>query len=257
MHPEPTWAQAVLHPTDYSTVDDLAVNHLQPLMTATEGITAWWFIRKSPTWRVRWLPTNHDAIPTIHRGFNKLVTTGHLRQWTNSLYEPETHAFGGEPAMNIAYTLFHHDTQHILDHLTRPLSEPRRPELTILLCASLMRGAGLDWYEQGDTWARIATNRPSPTRTLDTTAMRRLLTADTRPSNPSIQANTTLAHIAPWLDSFHTTGQRLHQLDSNGLLHRGLRAVLAHHMLFHWNRLGLNYQQQSTLAHTARDTILD
>jgi hypothetical protein len=47
-----------------------------------------------------------------------------------------------------------------------------------------MRGAGQDWYEQGDIWARMADNRPLPQGTpLDRlrgieSGLRRLMTVD-------------------------------------------------------------------------------
>ncbi|MGH4015350.1 MAG: thiopeptide-type bacteriocin biosynthesis protein, partial [Pseudonocardiaceae bacterium] len=38
-------------------------------------------------------------------------------RWVESIYEPETHAFGGEEGMAAAHTLFHQDSRHIVEHL--------------------------------------------------------------------------------------------------------------------------------------------
>ncbi|CRK59227.1 O-methyltransferase clustered with LanBC [Alloactinosynnema sp. L-07] len=259
MRPQLPWSQAVLHLTDYTTAEHLAVHRLRPLMTTAEhnnDITAWWFIRKAPTWRIRWLPTRPNGDPVVHHALDDLRDTGLLAGWTMTIYEPETHAFGGEPAMDLAHTLFHHDSHHILDHLARTPEPDQRHELTILLCATLMRGAGLDWYEQGDTWARVAHNRLNTDPiSHDTTAMRRLLIADTTPNSP--KPRNALNQISGWISTFYTAGEHLGRLSRTGKLHRGLRAVLAHHILFHWNRLGVNYRNQHRLANTATTTILD
>jgi hypothetical protein len=36
---------------------------------------------------------------------------------------------------------------------------------------------------------------------------------------------------------------------------RGTRDILAHHVIFHWNRIGLPYKTQSILAHAAKTVI--
>jgi protein-L-isoaspartate(D-aspartate) O-methyltransferase len=63
----------------------------------------------------------------------------------------------------------------------------------------------------------------------------------------------SVARASGWMNAFAHTGRALHDLAHEGTLTRGLRAVLAHHILFHWNRLGLPYSTQGILATTARD----
>jgi thiopeptide-type bacteriocin biosynthesis protein len=134
----------------------------------------------------------------------------------------------------------------------------QRRELSLLLCTALLRAAGQEWYEQGDVWARVSDNRPPapagpPTPSLRlTAAVARFLTVDTSPTGVLI-AGGSLAFAAEWFDA---AGAVLETLARRGQLTRGLRAVLAHHVLFHWNRMGLPYQQQETIARTARDVIL-
>ncbi|MGH3922345.1 MAG: methyltransferase, FxLD system, partial [Pseudonocardiaceae bacterium] len=41
-----------------------------------------------------------------------------------------------------------------------------------------------------------------------------------------------------------------------GMLERGLRAVLAHHVIFHWNRLGLPHADQHTLSTLAKEVVM-
>lgn len=120
-------------------------------------------------------------------------------------------------------------------------------------------GARLDWYEQGDTWSRVAANRPPDTDTPPadslTAGVRRLMTADTGPASPLVVAG-PLAHAAAWLHDFHHAGEHLAELHHGGALTRGLRSLLAHHILFHCNRMGIPYATQATIAAAAKTAVL-
>ncbi|MEV4315149.1 thiopeptide-type bacteriocin biosynthesis protein [Actinocrispum sp. NPDC049592] len=263
----PTWQQVVVEFGDYATAEQAAVAHLLPIMDRAEAdsvFASWWFIRKAPEWRLRYLPT-HQATEAAARhalrtALDTLRVTGHIAGWCETIYEPEVHAFGGAEAMAIAHQLSHLDSRHIFTHLGS--GRDQRRELTVLLCSVLMRAAGQDWYEQGDIWARVAENRPlSPetppdrTRALES-GLRRLMTVDAGPSSPLVGPDGTLAHVATWSTAFHTNGTALGELARQGALRRGLRSVLAHHVIFHWNRLGLSYNTQSVLARAAKEVVL-
>src|SRR6266851_4165082 len=96
-----------------------AVDHLVRVLPAAEAdglINSWFFIRKG-RWRVRYLiaeDTNgHDGRDTDP--LHPLLTDGVA--WTDDIYEPEVHAFGGPSSMNAAHTLFHSDSRHLLPFL--------------------------------------------------------------------------------------------------------------------------------------------
>ncbi len=55
--------------------------------------------------------------------------------------------------------------------------------------------------------------------------------------------------------AFEAAGHALADLTRSGRLERGLRAVLAHHFIFHANRAGLPAADQATLASLAVDTV--
>jgi thiopeptide-type bacteriocin biosynthesis protein len=59
-----------------------------------------------------------------------------------------------------------------------------------------------------------------------------------------------------WHDAFSDAGLRLGESARHGELDRGLRAVLTHVVIFHWNRLGLPASTQGILATAARDAYL-
>jgi thiopeptide-type bacteriocin biosynthesis protein len=269
-----SWYQVHIQFSSWDTAEHAAATSLGPHLTRMQNqgmIGAWWFIRKAPCWRLRLLPGPAAAgmKPGISRLLNGLVTMGVVRSWQTTIYESESAAFGGSAGMDIAHALFYADSHHILDYVHRRSSamadEPvaGRRELSLLLCATLLRGAGQDWYEQGDIWHRVAQLRPLPAATPPsrigelTGSLAKLMTADTRPGGLLCGPGGPLAPAASWVAAFASAGGALGAATARGNLERGVRAILAHHVIFHWNRLGLTDRTQGILAKAARDTILD
>jgi thiopeptide-type bacteriocin biosynthesis protein len=71
--------------------------------------------------------------------------SGYASRWVENIYEPETHAFGGEEGMAAAHNLFHQDSRHIFEHLrtlgdstlnSASNGQSKRRELSVLLCAT-------------------------------------------------------------------------------------------------------------------------
>lgn len=173
--PSSSWQQVFIHFDVWGAAEHTAVTHLGPLLTDAETlglIGSWFFIRKNPCWRLRFLPTDdstvQDAMTFIHQGLDNLHETGRIARWVETIYEPGAYAFGGFAAMDTAHHLFHQGSRHILAYLgsdratTSADGGDQRRELSILLCSILMRGAAQDWYEQGDIWARVAEHRSLP-----------------------------------------------------------------------------------------------
>jgi thiopeptide-type bacteriocin biosynthesis protein len=150
--------------------------------------------------------------------------------------------------MAVAHTLFHHDSRHLLGYLHQQPTDRR--EQSLILCTALMRAAALDLNEQGDVWARVAEhraghlNRPPDQSTWDafTGNVRHLILGAARDKGV-------------WHAAFHTAGASLRHLRETGGLIRGLRSVIALHVIFHWNRLGLPATTQAALAHAATEAI--
>lgn len=125
-------------------------------------------------------------MPVLTSLLDTLAEEGLLAGWATVIYEPESKAFGGPQAMEIAHRLFHADSRHLLARA----AEPNPPALgrtatVVVLISAMLRAAGLDWYEQGDVWAQFAMLRDAPkpvapdrAATL-TAAMRHLLRLDT------------------------------------------------------------------------------
>lgn len=225
-----------------------AIAHLTRVMPAAESsglITSWWFIRKT-RWRLRYLLTAGIDGDPLH----PLLTSGVT--WTNDVYEPELHAFGGPDSMYTAHALFHSDSSHLITFLHD--DRTARREQSLVLCTALMRAAGLDLNEQGDVWAQVAGQRsalagPPPSAQgweSFTSNVRYLLTGTARPDQIG----------SDWLTVFQETGSALGALRETGKLTRGIRAIIALHVIFHWNRLGLPGSAQALLARAASQALL-
>jgi thiopeptide-type bacteriocin biosynthesis protein len=258
-----TWRQVNIIFPDWDQAEPVVLAHLAPRLAVAEAegaVDAWFFIRKRPCWRVRYLPAAPGTADRVSQHLDELTAGGRIDRWTAAVYEPEVHAFGGGRAMAAAHRLFHCDSRCLLAYLQgeNGAGTGRRREMSLMLCSILMRAAGQDWYEQGDVWARVAAHRDLPAERDPKTppalgaAVRRLMSVD---AESQMRADAPLAHAAGWADAYAAAGRELAGLAAAGMLHRGLRDVLAHHVIFAWNRLGLPYQAQAVLAATAKTIV--
>ncbi|MEY9958867.1 thiopeptide-type bacteriocin biosynthesis protein [Streptacidiphilus sp. MAP5-52] len=260
------WWHVNLEFTHWPEAADLARKHLAPhlLQAEADGLLAsWWFIRKHPCWRIRLHPTarrHRDLRAWLAPVLDWMVTTRQLTRWWTGIYEPEIAAFGGETSMDLAHALFYADSRAIL------VPQPDLPlglrEESVLLCTAMLRAAGLEWYEQGDVWDRVLRQRPlasgQPAERIAemTSAVARLLAADTTTEGAMFGPGGPMAGAVERVSTFAETGRRLGTAAREGTLERGLRLVLSYHIIFHWNRCGLSDQAQSALAHCAKAAVL-
>ncbi|MCC0580476.1 methyltransferase, FxLD system [Streptomyces californicus] len=254
----PDWQQHNITFIDRESARHAIDERLGPaLITAvTEGqLTGWWFMNKQP-WPLRYLAD--EPSPIIESLLSDLVGDGAVVSWLPSVYEPESEAFGGPDAMDTAHELFHSDSRHLLTYQPGP-DHLGRKETAVLLASAMMRGAGLDWFEQGDVWAKVLALRPptDPARSERAAelvpAMRKLVTADAY--SLCNQGGPLHAH-EEWVTAFERAGAALAALACRGALTRGLRAVIAHHIIFHANRAGLIRDDQSALSNIAREAVM-
>ncbi|MGH3802685.1 MAG: thiopeptide-type bacteriocin biosynthesis protein [Pseudonocardiaceae bacterium] len=146
-------------------------------------------MRKAPCWRLRMKPGDNASCAEMQTSVNSildgLTSAGLISRWRQTLYEPETVAFGGRPGIDIAHDLFCSDTSNFLAYLRQPEPPIGRRELSVLF-----------------------------------------------------GAHGPLTFAAPWAAAFNHAGQAL-AAATEGALERGTRDTLAHHVIFHWNRMGL------------------
>jgi thiopeptide-type bacteriocin biosynthesis protein len=255
------WYQVHIQFADWNAAEEIGARELFPRLDQLEqtgAIAGWWFLRKHPCWRIRVRgTTSHEPAKEAVPVLDELATAGHIERWWPTTYEPEVAAFGGGVGMNVAHELFCADSRGVLDYAARTAPGLGRRELSILLCSAMMRAAGLDSFERGDVFDRVTRLRPP----LTTAAASQIgkLAADVRtflnaPVTPdsALFAQGGPAHYArPWLVAFETAGRALGEAAADGALERGLRAILTHILIFHWNRLGLSATTQSVLARAA------
>ena len=260
------WKQANITFPAWGQAERSMIAHIAPLLTTAGAdglINAWFFIRKHPVWRVRYshpAAVGGAAQTRIGRHFDRLIMGGHIADWTSSVYEPEVHAFGGAEAMDASHRFFHRDSVGFLAHLIarQARGADHRRELSLLLCTLMLRAAGQDWYEQGDIWARVSAHRDQLASVAQEhaamlhPAVRRLLSTDIE---SQLSPGRPFADLTGWADAYQAAGRELADLNASGCLHRGLRDVLAHHVIFAWNRLGLPYEAQAVIAAAAKAVV--
>ncbi len=247
---------------DWSTAEAAGAMRLGPRLDELEvrgAIGGWWFLRKHPCWRLRLHLADSAAVDHV---FDELTTAGVLAGWRPTIYEPEITAFGGPAGMDTAHELFCADSHGVLDHLRRDATSLGRRELSLLLLGGLLYAAGLDAFERGDVFARVARLRPAPAVTdltkieQLTTNVRALLSIADLPTSELFTSDRLAAHAAPWLAAFQNAGRQLGEAHAEGRLDRGLRAIITHVVIFHWNRFGLSATTQAVLAHAAATALL-
>ncbi|MCO8301405.1 methyltransferase, FxLD system [Streptomyces sp. RKCA744] len=255
--PPERWHQHNVTFADRETGRRAITERVGPILVEAEKdgeLTAWWFMNKQP-WPLRYRAAEPAAL--VESLLSDLVGDGTVRSWTPGIYEPETFAFGGTEAMDAAHDLFHEDSRHLLGY--QPVAgRLGRRETAVLLISAMMRAANLDWFEQGDVWAKAAALRPAtelaPERVAALVpAMRKLMTVDGR---GLCRPNGPLDGHAEWVAAFERAGTTLSYLATGGGLTRGLRTIIVHHVIFHANRAGLPLEDQSALFNTAREAVM-
>ena len=205
------WQQANVAFPDWDHAEDVAAARIAPRLDADGLVSAWWFIRKHPCWRIRYQPAVPEATASVERHLDELAAAGHITGWTRVVYEPEVHAFGGPEAMAAAHRLFHLDSRALLAYLRDQPGGRHRREISLMLCSVMMRAARQDWFEQGDTWARVADRRKPPPGTALAgpglpAAVRHFLTTD---AESQMRDGAPLGHCARWAPSWADTGREL------------------------------------------------
>ncbi|MCL6739389.1 methyltransferase, FxLD system [Streptomyces neyagawaensis] len=256
--PPDRWQQHNVTFADRESAQRAIAERIAPVLLAAEAegqLTGWWFMKKQP-WPLRYRAAQPS--PVVEALLSDLVDDGTAVSWLPCIYEPETDAFGGTDAMDVAHELFHQDSRHLLSHQPGPENLGRR-ETAVLLASAMMRAAGLDWFEQGDVWVKVAALRPVTGHLLSeraaelAPAMRKLMTIDAR---SLCRQSGPLAGHDGWVSAFEEAGATLASLANHGALTRGLRAVLAHHVIFHSNRAGLLRGDQSAMSNIAREVVM-
>lgn len=261
--PAEPWCQLNIVFEGRDAASRVIADSLGPALVTAESsgfLRAWWYMNKQP-WPLRYLPTG-PGVAMIGELLDQLAADGAIVAWAPGIYEPETLAFGGDDAMDAAHALFHQDSRNLVIYgPPAAAGHLGRRETTVLLCSSMMRAASLDLFEQADVWAKVAALRPAaaqvaPCRAAElVNAMRQLMACDTRQLCDRTGNGPLVGHET-WVHAFEQAGQTLARLAHRGELTRGLRKVLAHHVIFHANRAGLCLEDQTELSALATEVVM-
>jgi thiopeptide-type bacteriocin biosynthesis protein len=245
--------------TDWNTSEHEMATVLGPALDRLQEsatLSCWWFLRKHPHWRIRLLDADTDVVSDL---LDDLAATGTITRWQPALYESETAAFGGPAGMAITHELFCADSHNVLEYARHAAPSIGRRELSILLINAMMTTARLDSFERGDVFHKVARQRPAPpadcaNRMEQLTAqLRELLTVPAA----ALVADDGLPQVTwSWFKAFENAGRLFSNAAEQCLLTRGTRAILAHTVIFHWNRLGLPAATQGILANAATSVHL-
>src|SRR6187551_2635999 len=111
------WRQVTITFPDPAIAVQAASTHLAPILAdakAHQLITTWFYVRKGD-WRLRYLAVaTIDADRYLTSELERLTRDNRICGAVPGIYEPETCAFGGPAAMDIAHQLWHHDSRHLL-----------------------------------------------------------------------------------------------------------------------------------------------
>lgn len=117
---------------------------------AEHAIAGHHFLRKGGKLRLR-VAGGEAAAPRLAEILDTLTSAGAITGWTPGIYEPEVAAFGGPAAMTDAHRLFCADSRAALALAGQPRPPGAGPrERAVLLVSTMIRSAGLDWFEMGD-----------------------------------------------------------------------------------------------------------
>ncbi|MBM2623423.1 thiopeptide-type bacteriocin biosynthesis protein [Actinoplanes sp. LDG1-06] len=254
---EQEWFQARITPADWPNFERDFARLIAPRLSQLDGGRSWWFLRKHPHWRIRLRTDDHHAVAGL---LDDLIRDRTIERWRPGIYEPEVAAFGGMNAMGIVHDLFAADSRGALAYVRHSPMALGRRELSLLLIRAIQQNAGMDWFETGDVFHKVSQLRPAPadTRRVDALAekIRPLLAIRVTPELALFAADGAAGNLSPWLTGFADAGRNLGELAADGGLDRGLRAVLAQIVIFHWNRLGLSATAQGVLAYAAQAATL-
>lgn len=253
---------------DVAAARRLVAAGLAPLLdrlTRRGSADRWWFLVKDdgvPHVRLRLLGREPGltarTAPAIEAALASLRRAGRVRRWCTVPYEPEVILFGGPEGTRLSHVLLHRDSRAAARWLAG--GHARIEEASVIAIRALLAGAELDIFEQGDVWARVASQRPAVADRRGAragAATGRLYLAGPDEVRALLGTGEAYAALEDWAVDLHRSGQELAAAARRGELGRGLRAILATHVIFHWNRLGLPAAAQAALAGRVAAWIFD
>lgn len=221
-------------------------------ITNEEIINGFWYVRKKDvSYHIRLrIMTNIIYKTKLSSKIKREISKLDIEGITQSVYEPEVCLFGGEAGMKLAHEFFSIDSEFILKFLSHIDIDKliSLDSVSLWLWQSLIKEMNFDLYERWDIWNKVwqlrrfeETESSSTQHYQEKLSKLFLLNLETI-SDPVGQ------HIALYNSMYIKWGKKLVQSDRNGLLNRGIRQLIAIHIIFSWNRMGFGNEKQRILA---------
>jgi len=258
------WVQVNLTFPDYSIAENAMLDAIWPAIRRLDS-DRWWFVRKRPHWRLRLRPaantTTAGLLDQVAAAFDPIVSRRIIEGWSITHYEPETTAFGGSQSMRAVHDIFHADSNGYLEFRRASQDKPaERPDprlVSLLINTHMFRAVGIETTEHGDIWARVVDQRPPLPPEPDLASLTAKASAAFRVDLRELTAtDPRFSSAEAWAMNIAECGRRVGALWRAGAIDTGIRGILARVVIFHWNRIGLQVEQQSLLAAANRDAVL-
>lgn len=226
-----------------------------------ELVKGWWFLVKTDMLgcavRLR-IQVDTAARPDADAVI-KRWSAAHQLTVSRLKYEPEFCLFGGKGGIDIAHAMFHLDSEFVTGLPARDNADDRLVStgLSIICALQLLRSVRLDVFECWDVFAQILGKRPSSAADKARHApvcdqMKAVIARHYRFDLAQVEA--PLRHtLETYFNGLGAAGAALERLNYAGGLHCGLREFTAAILIFCWNRAGLSFVAQRTLAQAFSD----
>lgn len=234
---------------------------LAPLVRALllEGaIDRGFYMFKPPGMRLRIRGKNlrQDVIPRVRDA---------LQEHTENIaeigpYDPEVYQFGGQDGLDVAHEYFTTDSLASLEFFSQETCSVEPMILSLLILSDLFRKVAGDTWEQWDLWAhlkltgRLISEQVAKVCKLDeefTENEPLYRTIYSEPAAVMEQLNAAERGIVDMLFAANTrAASRLHELAAHDRILFGPRKVVPFWAIFHWNRWGIDVDDQSAMAYS-------
>lgn len=225
-------------------------------------VDRFFFMRKPPGLRLRFRGARiREFLPDLRAELAAVVDVVQIGP-----YDAETYQFGGETGLDIAHELFTHDSLAILDLLAPPAPEVDTSLLSLLVLSDLLRRVTGDPFERWDVWAQMKLTGRLPTpeaarearydEELDANRAVYQRILDDPDAVTATLPTREAGVVAAMREANALVAERwLSAVRSDRLLYP-LRKILPFCIIFHWNRWGLDPDEQVALTY-AMERLLD
>ncbi|WP_188383353.1 thiopeptide-type bacteriocin biosynthesis protein [Ornithinibacillus halotolerans] len=217
----------------------------------------WWYIEKYDEGgvhlRIRILATLEQLndILLLEKHIKAVKGVKHVNRL---IYEPELRIFGGKNGLELAHDFFSADSKFITKwYEIREGNLSGLKGLSLFFIRKLLVSSYLDPFEQWDVWNNIYSQRcyiPDENLNLDyfNNWLGKIYQIEEEHIDNLFPTKQEQECIKNYLNFLNDFGKRLYTDYQNGEIQRGVRAFLSAVILFHWNRIGLDYYTQAGIS---------